>query len=226
MTVAHRVLYVLGAFEPEIAPLSKLMPEEQREVVRCRTTGIGIAESAAATARLLLQAETEGKRASVLFIGSAGSLKPLPEQSLSVISSVTLAESGLSTGVTYLPEAMRRSYAADESLIPELSAALMKAGAVTSISAAYSPLAITADGKLGERLAEQAAAQIENLELFGIAAACATAGVQWNAICPVTNRIGAAANAEWRASHRAASEALAQLLASSVLAAVYFKAES
>jgi nucleoside phosphorylase len=67
---------------------------------------------------------------------------------------------------------------------------------------------VTEDG--ARALAEVGPA--EHLELTGVFAACAAAGVPAAAALAVANRVGPGAHAEWRASHAEVSRALLEAL--------------
>jgi len=78
------------------------------------------------------------------------------------------------------------------------------------------PGAITCTADGARRLATVAAA--EHLELTGVFAACADAGVPVAAALAVANRVGPDANAQWRNHHaRVSRELVAALRARGVL---------
>ena len=61
-------------------------------------------------------------------------------------------------------------------------------------------------------------AAVENLELSGVFAACASAGIPVAAALAVANRVGPRAHEEWREHHASASRALVDALRVTVLA--------
>jgi len=73
------------------------------------------------------------------------------------------------------------------------------------------PPAITVDPEGAALLATLAA--VEHLEVTGVFAACAAAGVPVAAALGVANRVGPQAHAEWKASHARVSRALVAALA-------------
>ena len=93
---------------------------------------------------------------------------------------------------------------------PLLVQAIERAGARPADVA--TTLAITVDDALAREAASVAGCEVEHLEAFGIAAACAQAGVPFGAVLAVANVVGGDARSEWRANHRAAEAAAAAVV--------------
>ncbi len=71
---------------------------------------------------------------------------------------------------------------------------------------------MTTDDAVALALAAATGAQVEHLEAFAVARACADAGVPFGAVFCVANTVGARGRDEWRANHeRAAAAACAAI---------------
>ena len=68
-------------------------------------------------------------------------------------------------------------------------------------------LGVTTDDALAEALARGARCEVEHLEAFAVAAACAAASVPFAAVLGVANMVGSQGREQWRKNHRAASDA-------------------
>src|SRR5512133_808311 len=189
---------LLAAFSPELAGLDAAPPAGWRVAL----TGVGALAAAATTARLLV----EVRPARVLFVGTCGAydarLAIGDHLSASEALAVSLDEL---EGRAYRPEIERTRWAAGWPLPARFP------GHAVAV-----PPAITRTQEGASRLATVAAA--EHLELTGVFAACAEAGVPAAAALAVANRVGPDANAEWRADHaRVSRDLIAALRAGAVL---------
>lgn len=188
---------VLAAFEPELEPLRRVAGA--KTVVS--TCGVGLADAAANTAWLLRDVAPER----VLFVGSVGSLTAaVPLLSLVYARAVMLGDPALLLGESYLPSTTRSLHLARENV--RLS------NLCTASGTFYTPLSITRSPALAERFA-QSGAIFENLELFGVAAACAAKNIPWNAVSVVTNAVGPAGHEQWKENFSRAAEITADALA-------------
>jgi nucleoside phosphorylase len=95
--------------------------------------------------------------------------------------------------------------------VPELRASLLR-GALHEVAVATT-LAITIDDAVAETLSQSVDADVEHLEAFGVAAACARRGVAFGAVLGVSNIVGSTARAEWRAHHESAGHGAAAVVA-------------
>jgi hypothetical protein len=68
-------------------------------------------------------------------------------------------------------------------------------------------LAITTDDVLASRVADAYGCEVEHLEAFAVASACARERVPMAAVLAVANRVGSRARDEWRRHHGAAGKA-------------------
>ncbi len=179
---------LLAAFPPELAGLDAAPPPGWRVAL----TGVGAVAAAAVTSRLL--AERPCSR--VLFVGTCGAY----DERLSV-GDLLQASAALSASLDVLEG---RAYR------PAQELARWPAGwtlplALPAHAVAVTPgITCTAEG--ARRLATLAAA--EHLELTGVFAAAAAAGVPAAGALAVANRVGPDAHAEWKANHERVSHAL------------------
>ena len=181
---------LLAAFPPELAGLDAAPPPGW--AVAC--TGVGAVAGAVETARQLAAAAPER----VLFVGTCGAYDG--RLSVGDLLSVRAAIA------TSLDELEGRAYR------PGAEVARWEAGWALPFPAhdVAVPPAITRTEAGARALAAVAAA--EHLELSGVFAACARAGVPAAAALAVANRAGPGAHEEWRRHHAAASRALVAAL--------------
>ena len=204
-------LLILGAFGPEIEALRSKSSEGRDISLSVAETGIGLVQASIRTTKLILELRAGGKEPHILFVGSVGTNDTsIPLGAFANISSVTLADVALARGEGFLPAPVVQEFSSDEVMGECIVSALV--GAPHASGRAYTSLSITAHDVLAQLLAQHTRAKFENLELFGVAQACSELGVPWNALCPVTNFIGANGHEEWKARHTAASETLAVFL--------------
>lgn len=184
----HRLL--LAAFPPELAGLDAAPPPGW--AVAC--TGVGAISAAVETARLLAQSAPER----VLFVGTCGAYDArLAPGDLISASSAMAASIEERLGGAYRPPVERTRWPCTWDVgLPGHDVVVPPA------------ITVTHDG--ARALAGLGAA--EHLELTGVFAACAAAGVPVAAALAVANRVGPDAHAEWRARHAAASLALVDAL--------------
>jgi len=181
---------LLAAFPPELGGLDAGPPAGW--TAAC--TGIGAVTAAAATARLLAASAP----ARVLFLGTCGAY----DGRLAVGDLLSAAEAVASSveereGRAFRPGAERTRWAAGWEL-PFPAQVVVVPPAVTATLA-------------GARLLAGLGAA-EHLELAGVFAACAAAGVPAAAALAVANRVGPDAHQEWKANHARASAALVAAL--------------
>jgi nucleoside phosphorylase len=194
--VAPPTRLLLAAFPPELAGLDASPPPGWR--VAC--TGIGALAGAVETARLLAAAPTER----VLVVGTCGAY-----DARLAVGDLLSASAAVATS---LDELEGRAYR------PASETVRWPAGWALPFPAhdVAVPPAVTRTEAGARILAARAAA--EHLELSGVFAACARAGVPAAAALAVANRAGPDAHAEWERNHaRVSRELVAALRARSVL---------
>ena len=200
---------IVSAFEPEIAPLRRLVPGKRGIVLE--PIGIGAVDAAVGAAGGIARA----RPARVIFVGTAGIYGPAKEARAAIGTAVVAGEivcvsTSALKGEAYLPGPMIMRV----STSPGLRAALTNGRAGRRPPGVVAcPLAITRSAALGRRIAEATGAALENLEAFAVARAAAAAGLPFAAVLGVANRVGPQGHEEWQRHHRAASRAACQLIA-------------
>jgi len=188
---------LLAAFGPELAGLDRQPPPGWAVA----TTGIGAIAAAVETCRLVRELRPHR----VLFLGTCGAydgrlaVGDLVAGASAIATSVEEAE-----GRAFRPQAETRRWGATWPLpLPAHDVAVPPA------------ITLTEDG--ARALAR--VATVEHLELTGVFAACAAAGVPVAAALGVANRVGPGAHDEWKREHARVSAALVEALRHTVLAA-------
>lgn len=172
----HGPSLLISAFAPELSGLDRDPPPGWRVA----TAGIGAITAAVETARLL----REHRPGRLLFVGTCGAY----DDRLSV-GDVLSAGRAIATSVEEVEGRAFRP-AAETTRWPATWILPLPAHVVAV------PPAITATDAGARALARIASA--ENLELAGVFAACAAAGVPAAAALGVANRVGPGAHAEWK----------------------------
>jgi nucleoside phosphorylase len=206
----HCDLLVLAAFPPELAPLRAALGEGLRHPfgghdVAAESVGIGLATAAAGAAARIAALQPRG----VVLVGTCGAYAvtaPVPLGGVAVARRIVLAEPAVARGEAAYPEPMSTELLADRALGESLVA---HGGAVVDVA---TTLAVTTDDALAAQLAGFTSCQVEHLEAYGVAAACAARGVPFVAALGVANGVGARGREEWRQNHRAASAAAIAVL--------------
>jgi nucleoside phosphorylase len=203
-------LLVLAAFPPELAPLRSALGDGLRHPfgghdVAAESVGIGLATAAAGAAMRLVALRPRG----VVLIGTCGAYEgALPLGGVAIARRVVLADSAVSRREAAYPEPMSTSVSADRALGESLVA---HGGRLVDVA---TTLAVTTDDALAALLASSTSCQVEHLEAYAVAAACAAQGVPFVAALGVANGVGARGREEWRQNHRAASAAAVSVLTS------------
>jgi nucleoside phosphorylase len=196
---------VLSAWEPEVAPLRRLLGSSMRGIA-LSPAGVGTVDAGIGAAAAI--ARTKPER--VIFVGTAG-VYPAAARELPVGTAVLAGELRLVSTATLRGDAYHPApLVATAATTPALRSRLARAGA-PSIATVACPLAITQTTALAKRIAATGAA-LENLEAFAVARAAATAGLHFAAVLGVSNVVGPRAHAEWRANHLAASRAACHVM--------------
>ncbi|MCC6221314.1 MAG: hypothetical protein IT291_08760 [Deltaproteobacteria bacterium] len=206
----NKLLVILGAFEPELKYFREHF--NASNCVKVFPSGIGSASAAARLASIIssLRREYNEVELSVLFVGSAGVVDSgVSLFSLVSATEVRLADSAVASGLAHFPSALPTEFCADPLLSSRLTPSL--AGKCYR-EAVYSTTSVTLDVLLGETYARQTKARFENLELFGIAEACAASGVSWASCSVVTNHVGPRGHEEWQANFQRAAKVSAEVL--------------
>jgi futalosine hydrolase len=198
---------IVSAFEPEIAPLRRLVRGHRKLVLQ--PVGIGAIDAAVGAAGAIARVRPER----ILFIGTAGIYARQKEARQAMGTAVVAAEvlcmsTAALKGEAYLPGPMVVQVPTSRSLQTALGGG--RAGEPRDVAC---PLAITRSAALGRRISEATGATLENLEAFAVARAAAAAAVPFAAVLGVANRAGPTGHDEWQRNHRAASRAACELVA-------------
>jgi len=151
--------------------------------------GVGAVGVAVRMAALLHERQPAG----VLMLGTGGSFPAGPTVGSAVAATRVGWANGLSVmGLGYTPRPPGPVHC-DNRLLQRIS--LPKVGVLTVG-------AITTDSVLAGRLADDW--QVEQLEAFGVAAACAAANVPFAMVVGITHEVGPSAHAQWLTNREAA----------------------
>ncbi len=170
--------------------------------VAARAVGIGLPVAAVGAAMQI----AELRPRVVVAVGTCGAYTQSCGLSIGDVAAarcVRLVDAGVVCGGAAFPEPMSTAIDAH----PRLAEGLELAGAKPADVA--TTLAITVDDATAARIARAPGAdvQVEHLEAFGIAAACAARGIPFAAALGIANAVGARARDEWRTHHRQAAAA-------------------
>ena len=197
-------ILLLAAFHPELAPLRDALGDGMRarlggRDVAARVVGIGLPMAAAGAAMQLVEMQPSA----VVLLGTCGTYVGSGVAVGEVIAArrVRLADHAVAAGIAQFPDPM----SVMTEVYPVTLQALLHAGARAADVA--TTLAVTVDDAAAAVIARATASQVEHLEAYGVAAACAARGVPFGAALGVANTVGARARDEWRAHHRTAAAA-------------------
>lgn len=172
------------------------------------TTGVGTPRAAASLSGLLAAASAaSGLPRLVCFVATAGAYDPqTPLTSAYLVTSALWTDGDLLSGRAYLPQVdVAESIHSDFRHTSDNEVALKRA---------MSTPAITLDSGLCVLLGKHA--ELENLEVYGVALACGLHSVPWIATLGVSNSVGAGAHEAWKKNHQSASLAAQQLILGSL----------
>lgn len=197
---------VLSAWDPEVAPLVRLLRAHPGDAkgVALAAVGVGTVDAGVGAANVI--ARTKPTR--VIFVGTAG-VYPSAARAFAIgdaalASEVRLVSSAVLRGEAYHPAPLVAAAPVTKALRAQLARAtgpsLFWAATVAC------PVAITKSAALARRFGATGVA-LENLEAFAVARAAAAAGLPFAAVLGVSNVVGPKAHEEWRTHHLAASRA-------------------
>ena len=209
-------LLVVAAWEPELTRFRDRLAVAPPGIhLALATLGVGLVEVSIAMTRCV----SEQRPTAALLLGTCGAFAAAHPIG-SVVSGVRvrLVDGSVVDGTAALPGPMP----VDAVFDPGLHAALVGAGA-TSVQIANT-VGITIDDALAARLAragggvgvggggqDDSGPDVEHLEAFAFARACAVAGIPCAAALGVANVVGSKGRAEWLAGHERASDAAADV---------------
>jgi nucleoside phosphorylase len=205
---------ILAAFPPELALLRDALGEAEGILVpdmadfcgvigelevACQAVGIGLVAAALGTARCL----SLWKARKVVVVGTCGAYEGRGLDLGDVVRArrVHLASTAAAEGRAGVPDVMPTMCAVDANLSEQLAALGVKSADVATT------LAVTTDDALAQQIARRYDCDVEHLEAFSMAMACAAADVPLAMVLGVANRVGATGRAEWKSHHVAAARA-------------------
>ena len=199
-------LLVVAAWEPELLRFRERLADAApaREVeVALETLGVGLVEAAIAMTQCVVRHRPDA----ALLLGTCGAFRTeaLAVGAVVAGAGVRLADATVALGHGGAPGADARRTRRSTSPSTTRSS---QAGA-RSVQIANT-LGITTDDELAARLAA-GGSDVEHLEAFAFARACARAGVPCGAALAVANAVGSTGRAEWLANHVRASASAADL---------------
>jgi nucleoside phosphorylase len=205
----HVDILIVSAHLPELSGIRSILGDDfERKIgdvaVAASTVGIGIPAAAAGMAFEL------GKRSprAVVLIGTAGAYagRGLGIGQVVVGRRIHLVSSARAAGAGAFPDVMPVLLDADRDLGGAIAAqALHEADIATT-------LAITTDDAVAASLSQSVDADVEHLEAFGVATACARQGTAFAAVLGIANVVGSSAREQWRAHHESAGGAAAAVV--------------
>lgn len=204
-------LLVVSAWEPELtrfrelaSGLSLTNASHSQTALGTAAVGIGLVDATLGITRLLLERDRTGL--AVVFVGTAGASPRSGLQIHDVIAGreVRLGDDAIARGHA----ALVREDDAIVTLDERLQSALVSAGAKSA--SIVNTIGVTTDDDVARRLA--ALGEVEHLEAFGVARACARFDVPCAIALGISNIVGAKGRDEWRAHHLEASKRAAELV--------------
>lgn len=213
-----QVLIVAAVEEELIALRNKAAAESANTpsgLVAFASIGCGVIE-AAVNMSALLSRSAEHPQA-VVFVGSAGSYdRAVPLLSAAIAAEVRQTDSSVALHCGYFPGLMQTAIRSDLKIHQQLStlddSSLRTLGRQLVSGVFGTPLAITSDRRLGKIISREIGVRFENLELFGLAAACSSYKIPWCGFSVITNYIYKNAHKEWTENRQAASQLTATLV--------------
>ena len=181
----------MAAFPPEVAALDVA---QAREI-----TGVGLVEAA-----LGMAAAIEAHRPTeVVLLGTAGAYHG---SGLGIGDVVVATEVILASVFGALVDAMPCQLATDAALTARYRARHVKVATT---------LGITTQDEHARALVIATGAQVEHLEAFAVARACARGAIAFTAVLGIANMVGSQGRAQWREHHERAARAACEVAARS-----------
>jgi nucleoside phosphorylase len=195
---------VLSAWEPELAPLRRLLRTRVGHDNDVALAAVGVGTVDAAVGATLAIARMNPRR--VIFVGTAGvypaSARALPIGTAALAGELRLVSTAALRGDAYTPAPL----VSTAETTPALRERMERTSEPPPVATVACPVAITQTAALARRIAATGAA-LENLEAFAVARAATAARRPFAAVLGISNVVGPRAHAEWRANHQAASRA-------------------
>jgi nucleoside phosphorylase len=214
MSVAQLTdVLVVAAHAPELVGLKALLADPPRGRVAdvrfaIEPVGIGLPAAAVGTAAALrAHAPT-----CVVLVGTCGAYESrggdLAHAQVVIAHRLHLVSTAAAEGRGAFPGPMAIAVETDVALSRGLTG---ETGRQVDVA---TTLAITTDDALANRVGDAFGCEVEHLEAFAVASACARERVPLAVVLAVANRVGSSARDEWRRHHEAAGNAATELVAS------------
>jgi purine-nucleoside phosphorylase len=202
---------ILSAWEPEVAPLRRLLRADPVAGIALEPVGVGTVDAAIGAAHAIAR----HKPRRVIFVGTAGvypgaAARALPIGSAAVAGELRLVSTATLRGDAYAPAPLVSAVEPSATVRAALARAATGDDSAP-VDVVACPLAITRTAALARRIAATGVA-LENLEAFAVARAATAARVPFGAVLGVSNVVGPKAHAEWRANHLRASRAACRVV--------------
>lgn len=192
-------VFVAAAWEPELTSLRSLTAAGVPGLaVALGPIGVGLVEAGIGMTRRIAEHGPD----LALLVGTCGAIGGgLSIGDVVVASSVHLVDGAVLSADAELPAPMPSSVDLDRALHDAIAESV---DGVKSVRIANTA-GITVTDAHAARLAARGAWNVEHLEAFGFARACAAAGVRCAVVLAIANPVGASGREAWRASHVSAS---------------------
>jgi purine-nucleoside phosphorylase len=202
---------ILSAWEPEVAPLRRLLRADPIAGVVLEPVGVGTVDAAIGAAQAIARVRPR----QVIFVGTAGvypgaAARALPIGTAAVAGELRLVSTATLRGDAYAPAPLVSAVEPAAAVRAALARAATGDDSAP-VNVVACPLAITRTAALARRIAASGVA-LENLEAFAVARAATAARVPFGAVLGVSNVVGPKAHAEWRANHLRASRAACRVV--------------
>ena len=208
---AKVALLVVSAWAPELERFRELSSNVagHGDAVETDAVGIGLVDATLGTTRCVMRHAP----ARAVFLGTAGAV---PGAGLAV-GDVVVARAHRLVDAAVLENRGAMPFSPEgPAPDPVLLERLVAAGA-RPVVVATSP-SVTTDDALAARLAGHHGCEVEHLEAFAFARACAAQGVPATVVLGIANIVGSGGRAAWRAHHVEASARAGELLARALAA--------
>ena len=204
-------ILVVAAHPPELAGLRELIgaPGGRIADIRIAIEAVGIGLPAAAVG--MATALRAHAPACVVLVGTCGAYdngsSHLAMAQTVIAKRLHLASTAAAEGRGAFPGPMVIAVETDAALSRGLAG---ETGRRVDVA---TTLAITTDDALASHVGEAFGCEVEHLEAFAVASACAREHVPMTAVLAVANRVGGRARDEWRRHHEAAGKAATDWIA-------------
>lgn len=188
-------LACLAAWEPELTRFRELAPSW----ISMEPAGVGLVEAAIGTAELLARRSPDG----VLFLGTCGSMR----RDLAALDVVFAERVSLVAFTEVTGSAVLHPVEHEVAIDPALRDALVAAGAKPARVA--NTIGVTTTDDAARCVARHG--DVEHLEAFGVARACARAKVPCAIVLAIANDVAPGGRDQWKANHVAASARAAEV---------------